>query len=403
MKFSLFLALMIAAVPTLTPAQNEIRITGRGSGVSVIDYTRFDASPGAGRTFLDTLRRNLDLTGQFREGPPSGAEFRVTGQARESGGQLNVTLEVIDGTNRRRFGKRYQADPDQARMLGRQVADEILMDLKNQRGFATSRIAMIGSRAGSSAKELFVMFPDGEDVLQVTRFNSIVLGPRWAPDGQSILYTTYHRGFQDLVRQHLQDGRLQTVSSFSGMNTGGALSPDGRTVAMILSRDGRPELYARDLRTGRLNRLTNTPSSGKSSPSWSPDGNHIVFVSGHEGRPHLYVISRSGGAPRRLTTGGAENLSPHWGANGLIVFTRRMGRNYQTAVIHPDTGDMRLISPEADAANFEEPSWAPNGRHVAVTRTEGGQSSIYLLDTGGSAPIALLRGRGNWRMPAWSP
>lgn len=402
MKLASLLALCLCFAPALTRAQREIVITGSGGGPSVLDYTRFAADSGAGRVFYDTLRRNLDLTGQFRQGAPSAAEFHVTGNARESGGQLHVTLELLDRTNQRRFGKRYQGAPDQARMLGRQAADEILLDLKRSRGFATSRIAMIGTRAGSTAKELYLMYPDGEDVIQITRFGRIVLAPRWAPDGQSILYTTFHRGFQDLVRQHLQTGRLETVSSFSGMNTGGAMSPDGRSVALILSRDGRPELYVRDLRGGRLTRLTHTPPSGKSSPSWSPDGSQIVFVSGHEGRPHLYTISRNGGSPRRVTTGGAENLSPSWGSNGLIAFTRRLGSRYQTAVLNPANGDIRIISPE-DNANDEEPSWAPNGRHIAVTRTRGGESSIYLLDTGGTAPIPLLHGRGRWQMPAWSP
>lgn len=393
--------LLICSAPVFLQAQREIVISGTGGGVSVLDYTRFAADSGTGRVFYDTLRRNLDLTGQFRQGAPSAADFHVAGNARESGGQIQVTVEILDRSNQRRFGKRYQGASDQARMLGRQVADEILQDLKRTQGFATSRIAMVGAREGTTAKELYLMYPDGEDLVQLTRFGRIVLGPRWAPDGQSILYTTYHRGFPNVVRQHLQSGRMDPISSFSGMNTGGAMSPDGRTVALILSRDGKPELYVRDLRSGRITRLTDTPTTGKSSPSWSPDGNQIVFVSGHDGRPHLYVVNRTGGTPRRITTGGAENLSPHWGKNGWIVFTRRMGRTYQTAILNPATNEMRTISP--DDANYEEPSWAPNNRHVAVTRTEGGQSAIYLLDTGGTSPIPLLRGRGNWQMPAWSP
>lgn len=401
MKPLILFVVLLALLPAVSRAQREIVIAGTGSGVSVLDHTRFNADSGSGRIFHDTLRRNLDLTGQFRQGPPSGADFHVTGNARESGGQLQVTVEILDRANQRRFGKRYQGAADQARTLGRQVADEILMELKNTRGFAMSRIALTGVRGGSTARELYLVFPDGEDLVQVTRFNHIVLGPRWAPDGQSIVYTSFHRGFQDVVRQHLQTGRLETLSSFSGMNTGGALSPDGRSVALILSRDGRPELYVRDLRTGRLTRLTQTAPSGKSSPSWSPDGSQIVFVSGHEGRPHLYIVSRNGGTPRRVTSGGAENLSPDWGRNGMIVFTRRTGRTYQTALLNPAGGDIRLISP--DDANYEEPTWAPNGRHVAVTRTQGNQSSIYLLDTRGGAPIPLLQGRGNWQMPSWSP
>jgi len=382
-------------------AQGEIVIRRPGDGVSGFDLTGFSAPSAAGRVFQDTLRRNLELSGSFRMVPPSGAELRFVGDAQESGGQLTVTLQILDRASQRRFGKRYQIGADQARTLGRQVADEILRDLKNLQGFAQNRLVVVGTRPGVTGKDLYLVFPDGGDLVQLTRFGRVVVGPRWAPDGESITYTSFHRNFPDVVRHHLRTGQLERISSFPGMNAGGAISPDGRHTALILSRDGRPELYIRDLRSGQLTRLTNTPMSAKSSPSWSPDGARIVFVSGHEGRPHLYIINRNGSGLRRVTTGGNENVSPDWGRNGLIVFTRRMGRINQTAILDPQTGNVRLISPED--ANFEEPTWAPNGRHIAVTRSQGAQSAIYLLDIQGSAPIPLLRDQGNWHMPSWAP
>jgi len=395
----LILTLLLPVLPL--HAQREIVISRPGDGLSVYEATGFAADAGNGRVFYDTLRRNLDLSGAFKEGAPSGAEFRLGGDAREAGGQLTATVQVMDGGNRRRFGKRFTVPADQAQMLGRQVADEILKEIKNQTGFATKRLVVVGNRPGVPGKDLYLVFPDGGNLIQMTRFGKVVLGPRWAPDGESITYTSFHRSFPDVVRHHLRTGQLERISSYPGMNAGGAISPDGRHTALILSRDGKPELYARDLRSGQLTRLTNTEMSAKSSPSWSPDGGRIVFVSGHEGRPHLYVISRSGGQPRRITTGGNENLSPDWGQNGWIAFTRRTGRTYQTAIIQPDGAGMRIISPEDFSC--EDPSWAPNGRHIAATRHEGSQSSIYLLDTGGSAPIPLLRDRGSWYMPNWSP
>ena len=61
-----------------------------------------------------------------------------------------------------------------------------------------------------------------------------------------------------------------------------------------------------------------------------------------------------------------------------------------------------MISP-ADGADYEDPSWAPDGRHVACTRTVNHKAQVYILDTKGDEPIALTNYRGDWYSPSWSP
>jgi Tol biopolymer transport system component len=56
-----------------------------------------------------------------------------------------------------------------------------------------------------------------------------------------------------------------------------------------------------------------------------------------------------------------------------------------------------------DYADFEDPSWAPDGRHIACSRTERYRSKVYILDTGGDPPVALTDYKGDWYSPAWSP
>jgi len=324
----------------------------------------------------------------------------LLGEARAEGSQVRATVRVAD-VQRQRYGKQYNAETAKTRDLAQQVSDEILMALKNKKGFATSRIVLVGVPTGSRAKELFLVDPDGGDLRQLTHDGSVVLAPKWTPDGRAIHYTSFHRKFPDVYRIDLAGGKREVLANYAGMNSGGSLSPDGNTLALILSREGRPELYTRGLRGGQPVRLTRTDMSPKSSPTWSPDGQRIAFVSGHGGVPHVYEVRRGGGALRRLTSGGSENLSPNWGANGWIAFTRKQGRFYQVAILHPETGEMRVVSP-ADA-DYEDPSWAPDGRHLVASRTAARQSSLVLLDTGGNAPVTLLRDRGQWYMPNWSP
>jgi TolB protein len=391
--------LLLFACQTLF-AQNIIRVEKSGDEASSVDFSAFAADSGQGRVFLDTLKRNLILSGYFKEGPSGSSEFRLLGDARGDGSQVRATIRVAD-VQRQRYGKQYNADAGKTRTLAQQVSDEILMALKNKKGFASTRLVLVGIPTGARAKELFMVDPDGGDLKQLTQDGSVVLGPKWTPDGKAIHYTSFHRGFPDVYRIDLAGGKREVLANYSGMNSGGALSPDGNTLALILSREGRPELYARGLRGGQPIRLTRTNMSPKSSPTWSPDGQRIAFVSGHGGIPHIYEVSRNGGALRRLSSGGSENLSPQWNANGWITFTRKQGRFYQVAILNPASGEMRVISP-ADA-DYEDPTWAPDGRHIAASRTAQRQSSLVLLDTGGNPPVTMLRDRGNWYMPHWSP
>lgn len=376
-------------------------IEREGDGGARVDFSGFSSRGAAGGAFYRALRTNLTLHSFFEEAPPSRAGLRVSGGVEAEGGRVVATVRVHDRAGRARFGKRYRAGPDQIDALARAAADDMVEKLTGKPGFATHRIAFIGTRPGETGKEIFSAYPDGGGLIRLTRDRSVKLGLRWAPDGRSLLYTSYHKGFPDIYRHTLQPPRRQALSSESGINSGGTLSPDGRHLAMILSRDGRPELYVKDLRAGRLTRLTRTRMSAKSGPSWSPDGESIVFTSSHQGLPHLYIVSRKGGEPRRITRGGGENVGADWGSNGLIVYTTRQGGGYRIAVLNPRDGKIRIISP-ADA-DYEDPSWAPDGIHVVASRTIRGQSELYVLDRAGKQAKALISGRGSWYMPAWSP
>jgi TolB protein len=315
---------------------------------------------------------------------------------------MTISVELVDRSGQNRaFGKRYAAGIGQEEAVGRMVADEVMEALTGRPGFASKRIVLVGQRSGTRGKEVYAVFPDGGGLVQLTRDQSVVVGPNWSPDGSSLIYTSFHRGFPDIYQHRLNPPGRQILSNSSGMNSGGALSPDGRHLAMILSKDGKPELYVKDLSTGRLTRLTRTPMSAKSSHSWSPDGQEIVFTSGHQGSPQLYIIRRTGGNPTRVTRGGGENVAADWGKNGLIAFCRRRNGLYQIAVLDPRTQEVRFVSPPT--ADYEDPSWAPDGVHIVASRSVRGRSTLSLLDITGKADKTLLQGQGNWYMPDWSP
>jgi TolB protein len=168
---------------------------------------------------------------------------------------------------------------------------------------------------------------------------------------------------------------------------------------MVLSKDGNPDLYTMNLRGGGVTRITRTPRVAEASPSWSPDGNKLIYVANATGLPQLYLTGLSGGS-KRMTFQGNENIAPDWGTAGIAYSSRREGR-YTICVYDPSNGRDSQIT--TDLSDYEDPSWAPDGRHIAAGRTAGYHSDVYLLDVMGDSPVRLTAQKGEWYSPAWSP
>lgn len=390
----------IAFVCVGTVVRAQVRVVKPAGQKNAIDLSGLKIGPSAAEElFRRTVERGLDICGWFVRSAPGRGEYTVTGEL-STGAQWSVSIKLYEvGSHSVLLAKRYQSAASTPRQLAHQIVDEIVEAITGKRGFFSGRLVLVGRRG--NAKELYLCDVDGGGLTQLTRDNSISLAPRWGPDGKVIVYTSYLGGFPDLYQIEVESGRRTRIVSFPGLNTGGAISPNGREMALILSKDGNPELYVMDMRSRALTRITYTPRAAEASPAWSPDGKEIVYVSDVPGTPQLYIVSRNGGTPRRMTGRVAESVNPDWGVNGLIVYSARIGARYAVCVLNPITGESRQVS--ADEADYETPSWAPDGRHIFCNRVAGYQSSIYLLDTAGDAPIRLLEHDVSWSSPRWSP
>ena len=72
-------------------------------------------------------------------------------------------------------------------------------------------------------------------VLQLTRDNVAAVGPRWAPNGHDIYYTSFLHGYPAIYRINQTGGYRKALAPFRGLNTGADISPDGSRAALILS------------------------------------------------------------------------------------------------------------------------------------------------------------------------
>ena len=382
----------------LAACHAQVRVTKSTGGKYGVDLSGVRGTEsGPGTAFRRTLETDLQRSGWFSIAPAGAGSFVVQGPfgVPASFGCVVQNAASHETVMNKTFGG--SGDP---RRLAHEVSDAIVLAITGHRGIASSRVALVGNATGSS--ELYVCDADGQGLQQLTRDRSISLFPSWAPDNAHLVYVSFKGRYPDTYLINLANMQREVLVSYPGLNSGGAISPNGRELAITLSKDGNPDLYIISpvARGGSLTRLTSTQFAAETSASWSPDGSQIVFVSDMSGRPQMYIMGRAGGDRKRVTSAGSENVAPDWGPGGLIAYSSRREGRYQLCLLDPATLQSTPVS--QDAADYEDASWAPDGRHIAVTRTEAHVSAVYVLDIMGDAPIPLLSLQGNWRSPAWS-
>jgi TolB protein len=127
-------------------------------------------------------------------------------------------------------------------------------------------------------------------------------------------------------------------------------------------------------------------------------------VSDRLGEPAVYVMTTSGGEPRLVSdyTYGRSgySTSPDWSPTGdWIAFSTRVNGVPQIVMVGADGRGGRLLT---DRGRNEDPSWAPDGRHLVFASPNRDGGGLFVLDTVTGKVRTLLGGRA-FGLPAWSP
>jgi Tol biopolymer transport system component len=253
--------------------------------------------------------------------------------------------------------------------------------------------------------------------------------PSWAPDGRRIAYTSRNAAYVldlDTGGKRLvggarsvawsPDGRLLALARRDGVfavSPGGggrrlllapvrgfvpgrpAWSPDGRRVAVAGCCTTDPEQPAASVvqsvrRDGRGLRRTLVDGTAQSA-TWARDG-RLVYSDQRE----LWTIPHPGGRPRRLFPPLRQYREPAWSADGhSLAFTTDQG----LVVARADGTGGRVVARDVSA-----PSWAPDGRRIAVEDVNDG-IDVIPVDGGDADHVLVDDGAGDTskRGPDWSP
>jgi TolB protein len=346
---------------------------------------------------------DLNVAGPFKVLDPTGflADLKTEGLSIEaqkwkdvgaygvikykaSGDSIDFKLYEVSKGNKPSLEKSYKRAGTSTRAIVHRWCNEVVKYYTGEPGFFGSKIAFTAK--GRTSSSIMAIDFDGNNAYSVSNNSSTNILPAWSPSGGQIAYTSFMRANPDLYIAPAGGGRPKKISSQRGMNTGASWSPDGSKLAITLSKDGNPEIYVINASTGAvISRLTNNKAID-TSPSWSPDGSQIAFVSDRNGGPQIFVMSASGGTAKQVSFNGSYNTTPTWSPKAgkhIIAYTTRDGAQYDIVALDLDTKVATRIT--QNEGNNEEPSFSPDGRAIAFSRTSGaGGAGVYIANADGT-------------------
>ena len=356
--------------------------------------------------FISTIS-DFNASVQYADWKAINAQALITGAVNVSGNNLTVKFRLYDVFSGAELGNglQFTGTTDGWRRMAHKVADAVYSRITGEGGYFDSRVVYVSETGPKDdrKKRLAIMDYDGANVKFLTDSSAIVLAPRFSPNGDRVLYTSYESGFPRIYVLDVGSVQRRVLESAEGtMSFAPRFSPSGQTVVFSLTQGGNTDIYTMDINSGQSVRLTNTPAI-ETAPSFSPDGSQIVFESDRSGTQQLYVMPATGGEAKRISFGPGRYGTPVWSPRGdLVAFTKQNAGRFHIGVMRLDGSEERLLT-----ASFldEGPTWAPNGRVIMFARETqgaGGSSTLYSVDITGRnlRPVPTPEGGSD---PSWSP
>jgi TolB protein len=428
--FVAFVAVFVVVLVAVAPVHAVVTgaIFGPGSqsfSIAVLPPRASGDAAAEAQRFARALTRDLDLSGYFRLVDPAtfierpdtagvtaaetdfvgwaaiGAQAVVKGTLAVAGDGVTLEVRLLDVAGRAdvpEVSRRYTGSRADVGRMAHKTADAILEFLTGERGPFDSQIAFVSTRSGR-LKDVYRLTFDMDEPVRVTDERSLVVTPRWRPDGRALVFASYRQHQPFLFQVDLGTKQTARIAGGVGVAFDGAWSPDGSKLLVTHEEAGNTDVYLVDRSGQVLQRLTDHWAVDV-APVWAPDGRRLAFCSSRSGSPQVYVMNVDGSGLARVSRTGGYNTSPAWSPKGdRLAWASRGGGGFQIVVAGADGSGAREIT---RGGMNENPSWAPDGRYVVFSSTRGSRSRLVLADRDGRTQKELTRGGGDDTSPAWS-
>jgi TolB protein len=339
-----------------------------------------------------------------------GADGLIIGSVERTATGLRVEVRLFNvrGGGTPVFGREYAGNAANPRFFAHTISDEIHQQQRALPGVARTKLTFSSDRdrerlkgtiENREVKEVYIADYDGANQRRVTTDRTLNITPTWAPDGRAIAFTSYRRGFPDVLVSMIYQGRLERPTAGRAQNWLPAWSPDGSKIAFTSNRDGNPELYVMNRDGSNVRRVTQHPAID-TTPTWSPTGTQIAFTSDRTGSPAIYVVGEDGLNLRRITTGGyCDRATWSPAPYNELAYVCKQGPGYDIFLYNfANTSAVPITHGEG---SNESPSFSPTGRHLAFTSTRAGKTHVFTVGRDGNG-LRQVTKVGNNFTPDWS-
>lgn len=216
-----------------------------------------------------------------------------------------------------------------------------------------------------SGNHIFVMRSDGSGVRQLTRGEGFSdSNPSFSPNGKLVVFERYRPSSRSthIFRVRVGGGGLRQLTRGRSTDSEPSYAPNGRWIAFVSTRGRRGRNDDSNIFSMRPNgrhvRLLVGGGRRDFAPDVSPDGRHVAFASNRHSR------------------------------QGANVFVKRIGRRPRVRQL---TGNG---SCSTERCYNTDPSWAPNGRHIALWHKTTSTHEVAQF----TYAVVVIRANGRGRM-----
>src|SRR5580692_759765 len=210
----------------------------------------------------------------------------------------------------------------------------------------------------SKRSAVYVQLVRSGERRQVSARAGVNGAPAWSPDGKKLALTLGgSNGNPDIYVLDLATQNLTRITDDPAIDTEAVWAPDGNSLYFTSDRAGAPQIYQIGVQSGARPKRITFEGTYNARPRISADGKLLAMVSIDQGNYRIAVQDLSSGTVRVLSKGHLDE-SPSFAPNGAtLMYSEREGNRGSLATVSVDgLVGLRL---KAEQGEVREPAWGP--------------------------------------------
>lgn len=382
-KIFLFFFVLLFITATSYAQNYELNITNPNYQKILINVYNLESSNSAlAQKVKSVIVKDLDMSGFYQvndinttltdPSSVSGCNYAVFGSVSQSNDNIVLNAKVYNVTNKKIAIDTKITSNNFAWVSHRLVDNFMLYDTGIYGPFESKIVFSAGNR---KVKNLYISDFDGENIHQITHFDSNLLLPMWTTDNE-VSFTGYLNKHPSAYLLNLSNGRIINLYPNSNFSENGTYYKDG-LYAVAINKNSNINIYLVDKNGQIVKQLTNN-NGITISPYFTPSLSKMIYVSNSEGSPQIYSLDLSLGVSNRLTYDCPNSQSPSVSPDGTKIAYICASSNFSLNIIGVNGGNSENI---ISSYYLDSPSWSYDSRYIAVYGSIDSKEGIFIINT----------------------